>query len=180
MWLIPLARSGGHDGHGFHDCRWCLILVLVVVLVVFAECTTSNATSRATATDRISEKPRARSRRKRNWRWRLVSVYGGRRRGPVQKLNVLVELQWVIRHGGRGRYGCCGGGGCHGCGGGGTFDAAYERVDQKRSGHGLLGGGHGDGPTRVVHRDRAAGTYNWRSRRGDFNKRPTDETVQII
>jgi len=130
MWFIPLARVGGYNGNGFYDRLLLVVVVLVIVvllLVVFDKCNTT--TSTATATDRITEKPWISSRWKRNRRRRLVSVDGGRRCSPVQELNILVEL-WVIRYGGCGHSGCSG---CssHGSGGGGTFDAAYERVDQK-------------------------------------------------
>lgn len=122
VFVVPVARARGHHSHGLDDRRG-----LLPVLVVFVE----------SAADRIAEKPRAGDGRGRGrvdgGRRRLVSVRRGRR--PVQEIDVLVELR-VIRY--------RGGGGGGGRDDGGPFGAAYERIDQERPGHGLLGGtGHG-------------------------------------
>lgn len=124
------APLTGHHGHRLDDGG------LLFRLEVFAE----------SAADRmISEKPRVRGvggRRKRRGRLRLVSVRG--RGGPVQELYVLVELR-MIRHGVQRVVGDRGDG---------SFDAADERIDQKRPGHCLLGDRHGDGrvASAVLHR----------------------------
>lgn len=88
----------------------------------------------ADVTGRVTEKPlsgcdgRRRERRSRRRSRRLVSVRGGGYGcGPIQELDVLVEL-WVVRRGD--------GEGC-----GRALHAADERVDQERPGHGLLGDG---------------------------------------
>lgn len=127
--LVPavIRRYSSYNGHGFdYYRRWLLLLVLLLPLVrIFAE-----------ADVRITEKPGTGDRggrRKRDGRGRpVVSVRCGRRCRSVQEPNVFVKLR-VIGHGG------CGS--CGRSGHSGMFDAADERIDKERSGHGFFGCG---------------------------------------
>lgn len=109
-----------------------LLLMVVVLVVIFTE-------AAGTGADRVTVKPRAGNGaggREDDGRGQLVSVRGRGRRGPVQELNVLVQLRMVG----------------HGGGGGGMLDAADQRIDEERPGHGLLGRGrYRHGRTGTVH-----------------------------
>lgn len=126
--MCPLiSLGGGHYGHGFHDGRRSL------VMLVFTE--SGRMITEIPWTGGYCGGCRGLERRS----WRLVPIRGRGSCGgcgPVQKLNVLVELR-MIRH-------CCGRG---------LFDTADERVDQERPRHGLLaiGRGHHYRRMTVVH-----------------------------